>query len=284
MLFNTKNLSLAGLLLLSSSVTYAAPVTANFGAIADGGTSFNQFNVNVTSDITVNVSGWSDTKNGYANQNGASDGDGDNVIQRAHDLDKFNGGWAMENKDEKNNSTSCYNTSDGHSADNFGSCDWGDYDFFMLAFSEEVSLTEATYGWINQSNNNINRNQVSVVALDTTQGLNNTLENKTWNDVKNIHTLSSDSAQMQNNNGYFTNFANTNVGGEFSTHWLIGALNSVFGTNAGDSLNNDGMKLAGVSFNTKPDTPPQVVPEPSSIMLFGLAIIGFAASNRRKLK
>ncbi len=278
MLFNTKNLSLAGLLLLSSSVTYAAPVTASFSGVTDV-SNLNQFIV-TASGITVNVSGWSDTLN-HTNSNGVIK---DVKIERAKDLDKFNGGWAMENEDEPNNTCG----TNGHSADNFGNQSTAacrtetDYDFFMLAFSEEVSLTQATYGWIN---NTVGQNQVSVVALDTTNGLNNTLQNRSWNGIKNNHTLSSDSAQMQNNNnGYFTNFASTNVGGEFSTHWLIGALNSVFGTNAGDTNNNDGMKLAGVSFNTKPDTPPQVVPEPSSILLFGLAIMGFAASNRRKLK
>lgn len=281
MLFNTKKWTLAGLLLLSSSVTYAAPLTASFSGVADG-SNMNQFNV-TTSGITVNVSAWSDTLN-HTTNNGVLK---DVKIERAKDLDKYPnnnvyGGWAIENKDEPNNTCG----TNGHSADNFGDQSTAcktetDYDFFMLAFSEEVSLTQATYGWIN---NTVGQNQVSVVALDTTNGLNNTLQNRSWNGIKNNHTLSSDSAQMQNNNGYFTNFSSTNVGGEFSTHWLIGALNSVFGTNAGDTKNNDGMKLAGVSFNTKPTTPPQAVPEPSSILLFGLAIMGFAASNRRKLK
>lgn len=270
MLFNTKKWSLAGLLLLSSSMACAAPITASFSGVADTGASFNQFNVTAGS-VTVNVSGWSDTKNNF--KNGVNK---DNKIERAKDLDKYNGGWAMENKDEPNNTCG----TNGHSADNFGTCAEKDYDFFMLAFSEAVSLTQATYGWINGS---ASQNQVSVVALNSAT-VNNTLNNKHWNGVKNNHTLSSDYAQMQSSSGYFTNFGSTNVANEFSTHWLIGALNSAFGGTMGME-GNDGMKLAGVSFN-KQATPPDStsIPEPSSILLFCLAIIGLAASGRRKLQ
>jgi hypothetical protein len=275
MLFNTKKWSLAGLLLLSSSMAYAAPITASFGGVADGGNSFNQFSV-TADDVTVTVSGWSDTKN--HGRNNAKD----NKIERAKYFDKNtngSGSWAMTNMDEENGR----NTGYGHSADNFGSGAEKDYDFFMLAFSEAVSLTQATYGWINGGSNKVNQNQVSVVALNSAT-VNNTLNNRSWGGVMRNHTLSSDSAQMQKSGGYFTNFAGTNVDNEFSTHWLIGSLNSVFGGSMNDE-GDDGMKLAGVSFNKQATPPdPTSVPEPSSILLFCLAIIGLAASGRRKLQ
>ncbi len=269
MLFNTKKWSLAGLLLLSSSMACAAPITASFSGVADTGASFNQFNVTAGS-VTVNVSGWSDTKDNI--RKGVNR---DNKIERAKDLDKYNGGWAMENKDEPNNTCG----TNGHSADNFGTCAEKDYDFFMLAFSEAVSLTQATYGWVN---GNASNNQVSVVALKTTK-LKNTLNGRSWGGVKKNHTLSSDYAQMEGSGGYYTNFAGTNVDNEFSTHWLIGALNSVFGGSKAME-GNDGMKLAGVSFNKQEPVGPASIPEPSSILLFCLAIMGLTASNRRKLK
>lgn len=273
-MFNTKKWSLAGLFILSSTAAYAAPITASFSGVADGGSSFNQFSV-IADGITVNVSGWSDTKNI------ASETNSDSTIERAKDLDKYNGGWAMENRDEPSD----YCGSNGHSADNFGTCGWKDYDFFMLAFSEAVSLTQATYGWVAGSGSEANKasqNQVSVVALNSTT-INNTLQNRTWSGVKNNHTLSSDYSQMQSSGGYYTNFGGTNVAGEFSTHWLIGALNSKFGGTIGME-GNDGMKLAGVSFNKQKTPPHSSVPEPSSILLLGLAIMGLAASSRRKLK
>lgn len=280
MLFNTKKWSLAGLLLLSSSMAYAAPTTAHFGGVTDGGTSFNEFDV-TTDDVTVTVSGWSDTKN-HTNNNGVLK---DVRIERAKYFDKNtsgSGSWAMTNMDETNGRNNEY----GHSADNFGSGAEKDYDFFMLAFSEAVSLTQATYGWINGSgtkSEKASQNQVSVVALNSAT-VNNTLNNRTWGGVKNNHTLSSDYAQMQSSGGYFTNFAGTNVDGQFSTHWLIGALNTKFG-GATTMEGNDGMKLAGVSFNKQATPPgPNSVPEPSSMLLFCLAIIGLAASGRRKLQ
>jgi hypothetical protein len=277
MLFNIKKWSLAGLILLSSSMAYAAPTTSHFGGVADGGNSFNQFSV-TTDDVTVTVSGWSDTKN-HTNKSGKLK---DVKIERAKYFDKNtsgSGSWAMTNMDEANGGNNEY----GHSADNFGSGAEKDYDFFMLAFSEAVSLTQATYGWISGGSSKVSQNQVSVVALNSAT-VNNTLSSKTWGNVKNKHTLSSDYAQMQESvaTGYYTNFTGTNVEEKFSTHWLIGALNSKFGgTSAMEG--NDGMKLAGVSFNK---AAPEVtsVPEPSSILLFCLAIIGLATSGRRKLQ
>lgn len=271
-MLNIKKWSLTGLLILSSSIAYADTITASFGGVKDGGTSFNQFSV-TSDDVTVTVSGWSDTKN-HGTNNAK-----DNKIERAKYFDKNtsgSGSWAMTNQDERVNPR---DGTYGHSADNLGSGAEKDYDFFMLAFSEAVSLTQATYGWINGS---VSQNQVSVVALNSAT-VNNTLNNRTWGGVKKNHTLNSDSAQMQNSGGYFTNFGGSNkVAGIFSTHWLIGSLNKKFGGT--ESEGNDGMKLAGVSFNKQATTPPASVPEPSSILLFCLAIMGLTASNRRKLK
>lgn len=265
MLFNIKKWSLTGLLILSSSIAYADPITASFGGVARSTSNINTFSLSVDG-VNINVSGWSDTKNV------SGDGIGDNTIRRAKDLNKYtNGsgiqGWGITNADENNGDYP------GHSADNVGN----DYDFFLLSFSEVVSLSKATYSWVY---GNTNQNQVSVAALDSNDFTGNgSLHNKTWSGIKANNTLSSDSAQMEKSGGYFTNFAGTNVDGVFSTHWLIGSLNSVFGGTMGME-GNDGMKLAGVSFDKQATS----VPEPSSILLFCLAIMGLTASNRRKLK
>lgn len=269
-MFTTKKWSLAGLLLLSSSIAYAAPITASFGGVAGSSSNINAFSLSVDG-VNINVSGWSDTRSR------SNDGPGDGTIRIAKDLNKYtNGsgikGWGITNGDEDNGDYP------GHSADNVGN----DYDFFLLSFSEVVSLSKATYSWVY---GNTGQNQVSVAALDSTDFTGTgSLHNKTWSGIKANNTLSSDSAQMEKSGGYFTNFAGTNVDNEFSTHWLIGSLNSVFGGTMGME-GNDGMKLAGVSF-TKQAAPsgPASVPEPSSILLFCLAIMGLTASNRRKLK
>ncbi|MCJ8318860.1 MAG: PEP-CTERM sorting domain-containing protein [Colwellia sp.] len=265
MLSTVKVLGFVGLV-LTSTTALASVTTASFGSVVDTGNNMNQFSVNVD-NVTINVSGWSDTFN---------QGGHDDWIRRATDLDEYNGGWAMQNADEPNN----YCGSNGHSADNFGSNCGGyrDYDFFLLEFSEKVTLTQATYGWVSEGN--ASQNQVSVAALDA-DTFSGDLFNMTWSGVQTNHTLASDYSQMENSSGYYTNFSNGNTSGVESTYWLIGALNTVFG---GDYAmeGNDGMKLAGVSFTKGTPTSSTSVPEPSSIAIFALGLMGLLASNRKK--
>ena len=269
MLNFVKKIAVFGTLVASTSV-FAAPSMIHLGAANDTGSTMNNFNL-TQSGVTVNVSAWSDTA--------GSNGNYDKVIRRARDLDKYNGGWSVQNRDEANSSGShltgnnCY----GHSADNFSCTKNGknetDYDFFLLSFSEEVSLTGARYSWRHGSTS---QNQVSVAALSDTS-----LNGRTWQGVKNNITTKSDSSQMVWSSGYYTDFASTNVGGTYSKYWLIGALNSVFGLNAGDSLHNDGMKLSKVLFDKK--KPPVNVPEPSTIILFALACLGLTYTRKKQL-
>lgn len=275
MLLNISKLSIAGLALISAS---ALASTTNFGSVTDTGNNFNQFSV-VADGVTINVSGWSDTDSFGSHGSSANTVTGDDRIVRARDFDKNGNGWSMENRDESSSNGNQYTGSTGyhHSADNIDSISTRDYDTFLLEFSSAVNLSKATYSWILGNTSN---NQVTVAALND-----NNLEGKSWTDVKNNQTISSDYSQMQNNGGYYTNFANgtSNVAGTFSKYWIISALNTVFGGNS-NLEGNDGMKLSGVSF-TKLGTPPPAtsVPEPTSIMMFGLALVGFAAS-RRKIK
>lgn len=254
MLLKAKALSLISLFLISTS---ALASMTTFGNAADQGTYFQ-----VTVDnVDITVSGWSDTRN----QNG-----NDDIIDNANVV-KYGNGWGMLNKDESNG------CGYSHAADNF-TCGqnnaYGDYDFFLLEFSEAVSLTQATYSWVEGSSG---QNQVSVVALDE-NSFNGNLDGMTWAGIKTNHTLASDYSQMQYSSGYYTNFSD-NTAGKESTYWLIGALNSVFG-GEDDWEGNDAMKLAGVSFNKVPTT--TSVPEPSSIAILSLALIGLFSSNRKK--
>jgi len=273
MLLNIGKLSAAALVLMSTS-TLASVTTTNFGSVSDTGTNFNEFSVSA-GGVNITVSGWADTDSFSGSGNNPLTGD--DKIRKAVDFDKNGNGWSMENADEKNpNGSSTGYGGYHHSADNFtgGS---QDYDMFLLEFSEEVNLSAATYSWRYGSTG---QNQVSVAALS-----NGNLNGKSWTQVKNNQTMSSGYSQMQWNSGYYTDFTNnsSNVDGTFSKFWLIGALNTVFGGNS-NLEGNDGMKLAGISF-TKEDTPPPVaVAEPTTLAIFGLALAGFFATNRRKLK
>jgi hypothetical protein len=260
--------------------------TADFGYVSDTGNNFNQFDVTF-GGVDINVAGWSDTKN-VASPNDPTDLD--SYIERAVDFDKNGHGWSMLNVDELNSGNCGYS----HSADNLGNCDYQDYDFFLLSFSESVSLTKATYSWVYNTSSN---NQVSVVALNSaglatdTNG-NGNLQDNNWSDIATNQTLASDWAQVEydgaQNHNYYTDFGGTSVGQAsnvdeiYSNFWLIGALNTVFGGNIGME-SDDGMKLAGVSFKTKPDDTISV-PEPSTFVLLVLALMGLQLSNRRQLK
>ena len=292
MLNNIKKMSLIATLLVSSSAMASVTTTSgHFGGVSDTGSNFNQFEVTF-GGVDVNVSGWSDT----AGNTASNSEDFDPTIERAVDFDKNGYGWSMENTDEMNSGNCGYS----HSADNLGTdCNYQDYDFFLLEFSEAVTLNSASYSWIYRDNDGRNytetwaeaknSNQVSVAALDS-----NSLNGSTWQDVKDNQTIASNWSQMRysgtSGQAYYTNFGQTgsgnasNLENTSSNFWLIGALNAaVFGGNT-NWEGNDGMKLAGITFTTGSQAPATSVPEPSSIALFGLAIAGLFASSRKKLK
>jgi|TARA_R110002060_G_scaffold51088_1_gene61976 hypothetical protein len=268
MLNNIKKISLIAALLVSSSTM--ASVTTNTGYIDFGnvsGSSTSSINYN-----GVNVTAWSDT----VNVNG--DGSGDNTIESAQ-MYKYGNGWGIVNQDESSGDYP------GHSADNVGTGDWVDYDFFLFDFTENVTLTHAGFSWIYGS---LSNNQVSVAALNSDD-----LAGKTWSQIGSTsQTIASGYSNMlhSSNNGYYTSFGQSgtnnigNVANASSRYWLIGALNaSVFGGDT-DWQGNDGMKLDRIAFTRNPQSPATSVPEPTSLALFGLAIAGLFASSRKKLK
>ena len=284
MLLNISKLSIAGLALMSASAL-ASTSYADFSTVtAPSSGNFNSFSV-LSNGVTVSVSGWSDTAN-FSNSEGGNPLTGDDKITEAVDFDQHPlGGWAMTNLDEQNTNTCGYH----HSADNLGSdCGYQDFDMFLIEFSEAVNLSSATYAWRLGTTSN---NQVTVAALNDTN-----LEGENWLDVANDQTIASGYSQLENissTSGYYVNQStrylsnfddnsNSNTTDVYSNFWLVGALNSVFGGNEADE-GNDGLKISGVSFSTNTSTPPPAtsVPEPTSIMMFGLALVGFAASRRK---
>jgi hypothetical protein len=191
----------------------------------------------------------------------------------------------MINTDESRSGSCGYS----HSADNFdNNCNtnYQDYDFFLLEFSQAVTLNSAAYSWRHVSTSS---NQVSVAALSS-----NSIDQSTWQEVKDEQTIASNWSQMRysgtKGQPYYTNFGQTgngnasNLANVSSNFWLIGALNAaVFGGETSWE-GNDGMKLAGITFTTGSQSPATSVPEPTSLALFGLAIAGLFASSRKKLK
>ena len=258
-------LSLASLLLISASASATTTTTTAIFSSSSNNISINSAGNQIetkVNGIDVKLTGWADTLE-------PAKGQIDTVIKTANRFEEFNGGWALINQDEKNTSFSG-SCSGHHAADNFNSCGTQDFDMFLIEFSEEVNLTGADYGWTYGNNS-----QVTVAALS-----NNSLNGNNWANVKANQTISSGWADAKTSTGSDFTTASANVSGTFSKYWLVGALNSVFG----GSASNDAIKLASVDFTVAGSTtqPPTSVPEPTSIVMLGLALFGFAA--RRKIK
>lgn len=277
MILNISKLSIASLVLMSASVLASVTTTdavfSSSNSSVDFNNTTNRFSL-TAGGIDINVSGWSDTKN-FSGGSANNPLTGDDKIREADSFDEYRGGWALINDDEDNISFTgeCRNH---HAADNYDSCGTQDYDMFLIEFSEEVNLLGASFSWIREKNNT----QVTVAALSD-----NTLLNRGWDQVSSNQTISSGYADVQSSSGYYSSFTETeaNVDGTFSQFWLVGALNSIFGGNI--SLEgNDALKLSGVSFSVNQGKASSVVsvPEPSTIIMFGLALFGFAIKRKMK--
>lgn len=255
MLLNISKLSIAGLALMSASAL-ASVSTASFGSASNDNN--NQFHV-VKDGVTVTVSGWSDNSDFASNP-----ATGDDKINAAKKIERYGSGWGITNQDP-----------DGHTADNFRGSSSTDYDMFLLEFSSAVSLSKATYSWVD---NHRDVTDVTVAAINT-----NNLDGKSWSTIASAsHNLGSESLGMQGSNSSGSGSYYTDISiGASSKFWLIGALNAAFGP---VGTHDDGFKLSGITFSKSVTPPPPTtsVPEPSSIAILGLALLGFAA--RRKIK
>lgn len=284
MLSKIKKLSVVYLLFVPLSALASISVADFHSSNITGESSspFNKFDLTVDG-VGIHVSAWSDTK-GQTLSGVDGDTDIDPYIERAYDLDPNRNGWSVVNQDEINTGNCGYS----HSADNLGSsCNYQDYDFFMLEFTESVTLSEAFYSWAYGGSDHdvaASRNQVSVAAIAS-----NDIEDSTWGTIAADAGTTSDWSQLHHDEGnynhhYYSEIGTSgagnggNLAGVYSNIWLIGAINEVFG---GEGLSgNDGMKLAGVKFSTEP-TETSDIPEPSSIALFSLALAGLFSSSRK---
>ena len=176
----------------------------------------------------------------------------------------------------KNNDAYSGDTNEGkspeHSIDNEQR-----YDMALLTFSELVKLTDLTLGWTT------NDSDVTVMAYKGSGKP--TLIGKTYSELVGLGWDS-----IGNYSDVGTTTKSINDKGVFSSYWLIGAYNPLANPGGGKVTENgkstyDYIKLASVSGCSAKElgcTPPSNdAPEPGSMALFGLGLLGLVYQRKR---
>ena len=151
------------------------------------------------------------------------------------------------------------------------------YDMALLSFTSAVRLSNMRLGWTQGDSD------VTVMAY---QGSGTpSLIGKTFGEL-----ISLGWASVGNYSDLGTTTKSINSAGLFSSHWLIGAYNPLAnpggGSVTGGSTSYDYVKLASVggciSGTSGCNPPGGRVPEPGSLALFGLGVIGMMSLRRRR--
>lgn len=179
-------------------------------------------------------------------------------------------------------------TSPEHSIDNNGARDG-----LMYSFGSSTILSSLTVGWWSRDLDiTVLRYTGSDAPNLTTWGItgSNTLSGTMtgWELVGNYASVAYGSESSTSSAACQTSGANTasctqtigiNAGGLASSHWLIMAYSSAFGTGTNLSNGNDYFKLLSV---TGAKVPTSQVAEPGALALAGIAGLGLFAARRRQ--
>jgi hypothetical protein len=234
--------------------------TESFGNSHDYGSSSNSNSVTVSAFSTTGDSG-------------ASSGSAPDYFQTAH-LTQWGGGFGVRSQEDGPVGSQPHHAIDNNDKQNNES-DRGDVDVIQFSFNENMSLNGLNIGWGGSGYGT--DSDVSVLFYDEANGSGDkSLAGKTFAQLlSNGWSLIGHYSNLQVGSTEAINAANI-----FSSDWLITAYTPEAGGEQGWSFGNDFFKLSGLSGDLTVDNPDQgSVPEPSSIALFLLGLIGWKMSN-----
>ncbi|KHT60474.1 hypothetical protein RJ44_05490 [Alteromonas macleodii] len=227
--------------------------------------------------VNVGITAWSDTGSHDAIYYDGSDiyvnGDSrweDETVKSAT-IDKWGQGLAIENQDAFIYGNRYY--ADGHSIDNFNEYHGKrDFDMLLLSFDTAVSLTGASFSWVDGSSSS---KEITVAGLKD-NSLSLFSGSNTWADIAgNAISTAIGHYDISNYQSSFTKLTT-------AKYWLIGAYNTFFDTSIGD-FEGVGFKLSSVtaSLNAETNPPPTQVSEPGALALMGLGL-GLVLYRRKR--